>query len=96
MTSLDLCVIAAIFLFAALGGAVAYLKRDYITRGMAICFFTNLWGLLAMILSPPSKARLGDEYDRHRWPPYSWLAVGGTFVVLIIVQLVRWLLSVSQ
>jgi hypothetical protein len=96
MTSLDYYLVAAIFLIVALGGVVAYFKRDYIARGMAICFFTSLWGLLAIILSPPSKARSGDEHDEHNWPPYSWLALGGSFLTLIIVLLVRWLGSGSQ
>jgi hypothetical protein len=89
MTSLDYWLIAATFLIVALGGALAYFKRDYITRGMSICFFTSLWGLLAIVLSPTSRARSGDENDEHNWPPYSWLAVAGTILTLIIVLLVR-------
>ncbi len=96
MTSLDYSLIAATLLIVALGGGVAYFKRDYITRGMAICFFTSLWGLLAMILSPPSKARSGDEHDRQWWPSYSWLAVGCALLTVLIVRLVRWLGSGSQ
>ena len=91
MTALNYYLIAATFLIVVLGGAVANFKRDYITRGMGICFFTSLWGVLAMILSPSSKARSGDELDEHNWPPYSWLAVAGSFLTLIIVLLVRWL-----
>jgi hypothetical protein len=90
MTSLDYYVIAATFLIVALGGAVAYFKRDYVTRGMGICFFTSLWGLLALILSPASKARSGDEHDEHNWPPCSWLAVAGILLTLFIVLLMRW------
>jgi len=56
MTSFDYYLITASLFVTALGGAVAYFKRDYITRGMAICFFTSLWGVLAMVLSPSSKA----------------------------------------
>lgn len=87
MASLNLHLIAATTLIVALGGAVAYFKRDYVTRGMAICFFTSFCGLLALILSPPSKARLGDEKDEHNWPPYSWVAVGGMVLILVIVKL---------
>jgi hypothetical protein len=91
MTSLDFYLIAATFLVVVLGGAVAYFKRDFVSRGMAICFFTSLCGLLALILSPPSKARLGDPHDEHCWPPYSWIAVGGMLIVVMTIQLVRWL-----
>jgi hypothetical protein len=89
MTSLDYSLIAASLLATALGGAVAYLKRDFITRGMAICFFTSFWGLLAMVLSPSSKARVGDEHDRQFWPPYSWIAVGCTLLTIVVVLLLH-------
>jgi hypothetical protein len=91
MKCLDFYLTAATFLIVVLGGVAAYFKRDYVSRGMAICFFTSLCGLLALILSPPSKARLGDQNDEHCWPPYSWVAVGGMLLVVITLQLVRWL-----
>jgi hypothetical protein len=89
----DYCIIAGVFFVTAAGGAIAYLKRDYITRGMAVCFFTNLWGVLAMMLSPVSKVRSGDEHDEHSWPPHSWLAVVGTILTILVVVLVRWIIS---
>jgi hypothetical protein len=89
MTSLDYYLITASLFVTVLGGAVAYFKRDYITRGMAICFFTSLWGVLAMVLSPSSKARVGDEHDRQFWPSYSWVAVGGTLLTIAVVLLLH-------
>jgi hypothetical protein len=96
MISLGYYVIGATFLVVALGGALARFKGDYITRGMGICFFTSMWGLLAIMLSPPSKARSGDEHDEHNWPKNSWFAVVGSFVTLIVVMLVSRLGSGSR
>lgn len=96
MTPFDYCLISATTLIVVLGGAVAYIKRDYTTRGMSICFFTSFWGLLALILSRCSKARSGDEYNEHNWPPYSWVAVAGGSLTVLLVILVRWLASGSR
>jgi hypothetical protein len=93
MDTSDYYTIAGVLFITALGGVVAYFKRDYVTRGMAICFFTNLWGMLAMILSPASMARTQDEYDEHHWPQLSWLAVSGTVLTVLTVMLARWLFS---
>jgi hypothetical protein len=93
MVTIDYYVIAGVILVAILGGVVAYTKKDYVTRGMAICLFTYFWGLLALILSPASKARSGEQHDEHRWPPLSWLAVGGTILTVFAVKLAHWICS---
>lgn len=96
MTSLDYSLITATLLIVILGGTVAYLKGDFITRGMAITFFTSIWGLVAIIISRRSNARSGDIHDSQWWPPYSWLAVGGTLLTLLAITLVRRLISASE
>lgn len=92
MDASDYYWIFGILLVTALGGFIAHMKRDYFTRGMAICFFTNPWGVVALILSPKSKARAGDEKDVHSWPSLSWLALGGTILTVAAVVVARWLL----
>jgi hypothetical protein len=93
MDTFDYYVIAGVIIVAVLGGVIAYTKKDYVTRGMAICFFTNFWGLLALILSPASKARSGEEHDEHQWPRLSWLAVSGTILTVLAVILAHWICS---
>jgi hypothetical protein len=47
------------------GAVVARCKRDFASRGMSICMFSGVFGLLAMILSAPSRAREGEK---SVWP----------------------------
>lgn len=71
---------------ALAGGIIAYFKRDYFSRGFFICLFTSLAGLVAIILSPSSKAKKGDEFDYYNWPKYGSIAVL-FFLVLFILSL---------
>jgi uncharacterized membrane-anchored protein len=76
---------------ALAGGIAAYLKKDYFSRGFFICLFTGFIGLIAIILSPKSKAKEGDEADYHGWPQYGAYAV--IFImfwslVLLVISLI--------
>ena len=77
---------------AVIGGIIAYLKRDYFSRGLFICLFTSIFGLLAIILSPKSKAKKGDKEDYHGWPEYGAYAVifimFGSLIVLVLSLLI--------
>ena len=71
------------------GGIIAYLKKDYFSRGFFICLVTSILGLIAIILSPKSKARQGNEDDYHGWPQY------GAYAVLFIMAWALILLLIS-
>jgi hypothetical protein len=87
MNTFEVLVISVWLLIVVLGGLIAHYKRDYVSRGMAICFFTSIFGIFALLFSPPSKARLGGRQDEHNWPPQAWLAVAGTLLVVLVVLL---------
>lgn len=73
---------------AIVGGILASYKKDYFTRGFFICLFTSILGLIAIIISPESKAKQGDQDDYHAWPKYGSYAVlfllFGSSLLLII------------
>jgi hypothetical protein len=83
---LDLWIGACFALIIISGGIIARVKGDYFSRGMGISFLTNILGLIALIVSRPSKARLNDEQDIHGWPHTALMAVfAETFLVLILL-----------
>ncbi len=71
------------------GGIIARVKGDYFSRGMGISLITNIFGLIALIFSQPSKARLNDEYDMQGWPHNSYLAVL-VMMSLVFIMLIRY------
>lgn len=71
------------------GGILAVIKNDYFTRGLFICLFTGVFGLIAIILAPKSKAKTGDKTDEHSWPEY------GSFAILFLVSWVIIILLVK-
>lgn len=81
-------VVSVYILATVVGGLLAFFKKDYFTRGAAITFLTGVFGILAMALSAPSKARLGDNHDKHYWPGYSPLAVLGNFAFIALVYII--------
>ena len=77
-------------LFSALfGGIIARIKNDYFTRGFFICLITSIFGLVAIILSSPSKAREGNQEDYHGWPKY------GSYAVLFLLFWFLLILTIS-
>ena len=74
---------------AIVGGILAYHKKDYFTRGFFICLFTGALGIIAIILSPASKAKQGDQEDYHAWPKY------GSYAVLFLLFASSLLLIIS-
>ncbi|NIV03652.1 MAG: hypothetical protein GWN59_03220 [Calditrichae bacterium] len=68
---------------AVASGVVAYLKRDYFSRGFFIGMFTSLFGLIAIAVSPASNAKSGDENDEHDWPRHGGFAVLFTLIVVL-------------
>ncbi len=71
------------------GGIISHIKKDYFSRGFCICLFTGIIGLIAIILSPKSKAKTGDEFDYHNWPKY------GSYAVMFILFWALLILVVS-
>jgi hypothetical protein len=67
---------------AFLGGIIARLKGDYFSRGFFICLFTNIIGIVALVLSKSSQARSGNENDYHNWPEY------GSYAVLVVLGII--------
>ncbi len=69
------------------GGIIARAKGDYFSRGMGIALLTGFFGILALIFSPPSKARANNLHDIHNWPLHAQFAVFGQllFVLLLLI-----------
>ena len=82
--------ILVVLVILSIGGVVAKLKRDYFSRGIAIFIMAGIPGLLAMLLSPKSKARMSDENDEHRWPPYGPLAFVLNIILIVIAIVWYW------
>ena len=74
------------------GGVIALLKKDYFMRGFCICIFTSILGLIALLVSPNSKAKTGDETDEHSWPLYGGYAVLFIMFWIIILLLINLIL----
>ena len=73
------------------GGIIARVKSDYFSRGAVITLLTNIFGLIALIISHPSRARINDEQDIHRWPHTAHLAVFIEMILVLILLLRYWL-----
>ena len=71
----DTWIVSYFALIVISGGVLARLKKDFISRGMAITFITGIFGFIAMIFSPTSKSRVHDEHDIHGWPANAHFAV---------------------
>jgi hypothetical protein len=86
---LDLWVGICIATFVISGGIIVRIKGDYFTRGMGIALFTNIFGIIALVFSRPSRAQKSDEQDTHGWPPNAYLAVI-TLMFLVFIFLLRY------
>ncbi len=75
-------------LIAVVGGIWAVYKKDYFTRGFFISFITGIFGVIAIALSPESKAKENNEVDGHYWPQHGSYAVLATFLTIGLVALV--------
>jgi hypothetical protein len=71
------------------GGILAVLKNDYFTRGFFVCLFTGIFGLIAIILSPKSKAKDGDKTDEHSWPEDSSYAILFIVFWVMVIMLIK-------
>jgi len=87
---LDLCVGVCVVLLVISGGIVARVKGDYFSRGMGVSFLTGIFGIIALIFSPPSKARKNDEHDMHGWPHTAYMAVFAQMFLVLILLLRYW------
>ncbi len=67
---------------------IARIKRDYFSRGMAIAFITGIFGIIAIIFSPSSKARINDEHDIHGWPSNAHFAVITQFLFVFLFLII--------
>jgi hypothetical protein len=72
---IDFWIICYTILSVLFGGAVARIKGDFISRGMAVAFLTGFFGIIAMLFSPASKARIQNAHDIHNWPAHASFAV---------------------
>lgn len=86
---MSILIISSYVITVIAGGILAVIKNDYFTRGFFICLFTGIFGLIAIILSPKSKAKSGDKTDEHSWPEY------GSYVILFLVSWVIVILVVK-
>ena len=91
MMGLDTWVGVCVALLVISGGIIARVKGDYFSRGMGIALLTNIFGIFALIVSRPSRARLNDEQDMHGWPPTVYLAVFAQMLLVLILLLRYWL-----
>jgi hypothetical protein len=87
---LDLWVGICVAFLVISGGIIARVKGDYFSRGMGVSFLTNIFGIIALIFSPPSKARKHDEHDIHGWPSNACLAVFAQMFLVLILLLRYW------
>jgi hypothetical protein len=85
----DLLIVSCFVLLVISGGVLARVKKDFISRGMAITFITGIFGIIAMIFSPTSKARVHDEHDIHGWPANAHFAVFTQFLFAVIFLMVH-------
>lgn len=83
ITSFQASLLVGYFAVAITGGFVAQNKGDFFTRGLAITAITSIFGLAAMLLAPPSKARFGDEHDIKHWHQHG--ANGGIAMIVVSV-----------
>jgi hypothetical protein len=87
---LDTGVGVCVALLVISGGIIARIKGDYFSRGMGISLLKNIFGLIALIVSRPSKARINDEQDIHEWPTTAHLAVFAQMFLVLILLLRYW------
>jgi len=92
MMGLDTWVGVCVVLIAIIGGIIARIKGGYFSRGMGVALLTNIFGLIALIISCPSKARINEEQDIHGWPHTAHLAVFTELFLVLILLLRYWLL----
>jgi hypothetical protein len=92
MMGLDTWVGVCVALLVISGGIIARVKGDYFSRGMGIALLTNIFGIIALVVSPPSKARRNDDTDLHGWPPTVYLAVFAQMFLVFILLLRYWFL----
>lgn len=76
------------------GGLVAHAKGDFFSRGIAMCAITGVFGLIALIIAPPSKARAGDKDDYESWHVHGargglwlWTFLAFLFILRLILKL---------
>jgi hypothetical protein len=73
------------------GGIIARVKGDYFSRGVGISFLTNIFGIIALVFSRPSRARENDDHDIHGWPPTAYRAAFAQMLLVLILLLRYWL-----
>lgn len=88
--SLDLWISIGVALIVISGGIIARVKGDYFSRGMGITLFTNIFGIIALISSRRSNARINDERDMQGWPANSYLAIFAIMFLVLILLLRYW------
>jgi Na+/proline symporter len=76
-----------IVISSILGAVTALIKKDFFSRGLFISMITGLFGVAALLFTPNSKARKGDEHDLHSWPKQRGLAPL-LFITLLIFLLI--------
>jgi hypothetical protein len=84
-TWVGVCVVSLIIC----GGIIARLKGDYFSRGAGITLFTSVIGIIVIIFSRRSRARINDEHDMQGWPPNSYLAIFA-MMSLIFISLIKY------
>ena len=85
----DTSIISCFALIVISGGVLARFKKDFISRGMAITFITGIFGIIAMIFSPTSKAREHDKHDIHGWPANAYFEVISQLFFVVIFLMVH-------
>jgi hypothetical protein len=90
MMGLDTWVGVCVAILVISGGIIARVKGDYFSRGMGITLFTNIFGIITLILSPHSEARNYDKHDMNGWPPAAYLAVFAQMFLVLILLLRFW------
>jgi hypothetical protein len=81
----DFWIASYVTLSVIIGGVLARLKGDYVTRGMTVAFLTGIFGIITIIISSSSNARKCNEYDIHQWPAHAQFAVLGQLVFVLIL-----------
>jgi hypothetical protein len=90
MMGLDTWVGVGVGLIVISGGIIARIKGDYFSRGMGIALFTNIFGIIALLVSRRSNARKKDEQDIQKWPTNAYIAVFATMSIIFILLLMYW------
>jgi hypothetical protein len=76
---------------AVISGIIANRKGDFFSRGAAIGALTAVFGLVFLIMAPPSKAAAGDAHDLQNWHVHSasggWLYLGAILLGVVYLYI---------